>query len=86
MLSFSNEKFAKIVFTGLAIACCCYSFAVMLNLEFVPSVDVLYETETSLYTNPMNRAGPYFVGVAGGWFYAMHKKDSAQMSKVRSHV
>jgi hypothetical protein len=57
-------------------------FYVTLQLNFVPSFDVLFATGQALYINPFTRMSPYFPGVAGGWIYANYKGKSP-MSKVK---
>lgn len=46
-----------------------------MSLEFKSSYDVLYSLIDALYMRPWARILPYFMGIAGGWYYNEYKNQ-----------
>uniref|UniRef100_A0AAG5D623 Nose resistant-to-fluoxetine protein N-terminal domain-containing protein n=1 Tax=Anopheles atroparvus TaxID=41427 RepID=A0AAG5D623_ANOAO len=65
-----SSQFGKKVFGTFAIGTLLLNIALTLNLRFIPSYDVLYNTGDALYTAPWSRVSPYVVGVYFGWLLA----------------
>ncbi|XP_058121639.1 O-acyltransferase like protein-like [Anopheles ziemanni] len=65
-----SSRFGKQVFGAFAIGTLLLNVALTLNLRFIPSYDVLYNTGDALYTAPWSRVSPYVVGIYFGWLMA----------------
>lgn len=70
-----HPKFGKFAFITTLIGTFCLVFTIGIYLEFKSSYDVLHNLIDELYMRPWVRVLPYFIGIAGGWYYNEYKNQ-----------